>query len=561
MVQNSGMNSVVIAHFDPNHRLEDNFRLLLLCLEKVFDIVVLVTTSELPETETAQFGKLITIRRPNIGYDFYSYRVGLSYLYNHTEVGNILLVNSSFVIVDVITFTRMLGNLLRLSSKYDVVGITESHQIDWHLQSYLFLLGNKVLQSRWLRTFFEKVQPRDSKLEIILNYEIGFSRALIANNVKALALFKPSARKRLIAQVSWMKVIARNSGWLTGNPFRLRHEINWVHFGAEDIAKQFGFVKTEVLRTNPHGISTDFVTQLSNSAVLGTIQNLLDNSRSHYMAGKNGLTTLASNHNFRMVTCGRARVKGVRVAVVLHLYYFDQLNEICKYIDGIVEPCDLYVTTPFESDVHKIINRTSNIVQSVSVCLSENRGRDIRPFILLYRSGLLDGYIAVLKIHTKKSIYSSRGMEWRKQIFYSIMGDSLTIRRTIKLIEEGDVGIVGPHQFYLSHDRFWGANYENVKNLLIQIKHLQPNHEPTLGFFAGSMFWFAPKALRCLKDLPEKSLDFEPECGKQDGTLAHAIERIFCSIVKAAGYKVTSVFLAGTDISEKDTQGNRVPVL
>jgi rhamnosyltransferase len=75
------------------------------------------------------------------------------------------------------------------------------------------------------------------------------------------------------------------------------------------------------------------------------------------------------------------------------------------------------------------------------------------------------------------------------------------------------------------------------------------------------MFWFAPKAFIYLKDIPEKNLDFEPERGIQDGTLAHAIERIFCSIVRTSGYKVTSVSLAGVDISEMDTRNNKVPVL
>lgn len=558
-------NAAVVAHFDPNDRLEDNFRLMLLCLEQVFDIVVLVTTSELPEMEAAQFKNVITIRRPNIGYDFYSYRVALSYLYEHIEVGNILLVNSSFVVVDTSAFTRTLGNMLSLSQEHDVVGITESQQFNWHLQSYLLLLGNKVLQSGWFKAFFANVQPLNSKLEIILSYEIGLSRTLLANNVKALVLFKPNAQQRLNAEVHWMRVIARTSGWLTLKPLHHRRAVNWTHFCAEEIARQFGFVKTEILRTNPHGISTDFLSRLASPAVWAGIQTLLDSSRSHYKAGQNGLTTLTSNHpsmpTRRMVTYGKARAKGVRVAVVVHLFYYDLLNEICSYLSGIVEPFDLYVTTPFEGDVHKIINRTSTIAQSVTIWLAENHGRDIGPFISLFRSGLLDNYLAVLKLHSKKSKYSSQGDEWRKQLLGGIVGDSLTIRRILQLFEQGDVGVVGPHQFYLSHDSFWGANYENVKRLLTLTGQFEPNHEPELGFFAGSMFWFTPKAFRYLKDIPEKNLDFEPERGIQDGTLAHAIERIFCSIVKIAGYKVTSLSFAGIDISETDTQDNRVPVL
>ncbi len=558
-------NATVLAHFDPNNRLEENFQQMLKCLEQVFDIVVLVTTCNLAEADVLQFKKVILIKRPNIGYDFYSYRVGLNYLEEHVEAGNILLVNSSFVVLDSVIFTRMLRSMLTIAMKHDVVSITESRQFNWHLQSYLILLSKKVLQSVWLKAFFANIQPLNSKLETILSYELGLSSVLLSNDVKALVLFKPTLRQRTLAEISWMRKIARKEGGLTFKPFRHRHEVNWTHFCAKEIAQQFGFIKTEVLRTNPHEISIDFISEIGDPNNLKDINVLLDNSRSHYSAGTNGLTTMTYNKSTitagRIISFGLARTKGVKVAVVIHLFYYDLLGEICSYLNGIVEPYDLYVTTPFEGDIHKIINSTSDTAQSVTVLLTENRGRDIAPFISLFRTGLLDSYLAVLKLHSKKSKYSSQGADWRKQLLSRVVGNSLIIRRTLQLFEQGDIGVVGPHQFYLSHDSFWGANYENVKHLLTLTGHYESSSEPKLGFIAGSMFWFTPKALAYLKDIPEEGLVFQPENGMQDGTLAHAFERIFCSIAMDAGYKVTSVSLSGQDFSEIDTQHNRIPVL
>lgn len=557
--------AAVVAHFDANNRLEENFRLVLSCLEEVFDTIVLVTTSNLTDTATTQFKKTITIRRPNVGYDFYSYRVGVTYLQEHGDLHSILLVNSSFVVLDIASFTQTLINMQLLSSDHDVVGITESQQINLHLQTYLLMLGEKVVHSKWLKNYFDNVQPLNSKFEVILNYEIGLSRALLSNHVRTLALYKPSTQQKLYASICWMRIVAQTNGWLTGKPWRHRREVNWTHFGAEEIAQQFGFIKTEILRTNPHGISTEFVSQLANPEVRASIETLLVNSKSQYQTGHDGLTTLSSNSQplptSRIIQYGKAGSKGVRIAVVIHLFYYDLLDEICNYLNGIIEPYDLYVTTPFEGDVHKIINKTSNIAQSVTVWLTENRGRDVGPFIALYHSGALDGYLAVLKLHSKKSKYSAKGATWRKQIYGSLMGDSLTIRRILHLFESEKVGVVGPHQFYLSHDSFWGANRDTVRNLLTLTGAIKPNDEPELGFFAGSMFWFAPEALHSMRKIPESKFNFEPECGIQDGTLAHSIERIFCSIAKASGYKITSATLAGKDISQTDTKSNRVPVL
>lgn len=165
---------------------------------------------------------------------------------------------------------------------------------------------------------------------------------------------------------------------------------------------------------------------------------------------------------------GVSKKKGVSIAVVVHLYYYDLLKEIRQYLGAIVEPFDLYVTTPFEGDVHKIIDDCAYLAASVTVHISENRGRDIGPFLALYLNGALDGYDAVLKLHSKKSKYSQLGEEWRKSIYDALMKDSFTVRKILQLIRHDHVGLVGPHPYYLSNDNFWGANRATVNNLLLK---------------------------------------------------------------------------------------------
>jgi rhamnosyltransferase len=75
------------------------------------------------------------------------------------------------------------------------------------------------------------------------------------------------------------------------------------------------------------------------------------------------------------------------------------------------------------------------------------------------------------------------------------------------------------------------------------------------------MFWFAPPALRPLQTIAESELDFEPEAGLQDGTLAHALERLFCIMARKQGYRTTSLELNGAEIDGTATLENRVPVL
>ena len=60
-------------------------------------------------------------------------------------------------------------------------------------------------------------------------------------------------------------------------------------------------------------------------------------------------------------------------------------------------------------------------------------GRDIYPFLKLYRAGLLDNYKSVLKIHSKKSTYSINGDYWRRSILNSLCGTSLVALKSIKM--------------------------------------------------------------------------------------------------------------------------------
>ena len=68
------------------------------------------------------------------------------------------------------------------------------------------------------------------------------------------------------------------------------------------------------------------------------------------------------------------------------------------------------------------------------------------------------------------------------------------------------------------------------------------------------MFWARPDALRPLLDLNLKIDDFPAEHGQLDGTLAHAIERLFLHACGKAGYRWVKVTAA-------DEIGSKYPVI
>jgi len=558
-------NIAVVAHFDAEDVLESNFVELLSCLDQVVDLTFLVTTSDIDTSKIPDFRNVVTIKRPNIGYDFYSYRVGIQHALRYCDLQNIILLNSSIVLLKPEQFTGALRRMITLREKFDVVGSTSSSQIAWHLQSYFLLIGCKVLFSDWFMSFVKGIVPQNTKMEIILKYEIGLSQAFVEHEIETTTIFVPSEKQLASARSEWTKKQVHLLGATEEEAAKSAEQVNLTHFLAEPIAYQLGYIKSELLRDNPHQVSLDFVKDLVTGDKDKELQEMVLRARGHYCQGQDNLATLTVDHavfsKMHRATLGHARRIGVNIAVVLHIYYVELIDEICEFLRNIILPFDVYVTTPSEGDVTRILNCLSGVGQSVTVYMTKNAGRDVGPFISLFRSGILDDYASVLKLHSKKSTYSNRGAVWRTSLFQELAGSSLVVQRALNLLTSSSAGIVGPHNSYLTHDDYWGANRERVRHLLMSMDMEKSEQIFELGFFAGSMFWFKPSALQPLKIIPEAELIFEPEAGLQDGTLAHSLERVFCPMARGRGFKTTSVTLAGQEIHDRDTSQNRVPVL
>lgn len=55
------------------------------------------------------------------------------------------------------------------------------------------------------------------------------------------------------------------------------------------------------------------------------------------------------------------------------------------------------------------------------------------------------------------------------------------------------------------------------------------------------MFWARVQAIKPILDLKLNSDDFEAELGQTDGTMAHAVERIFSFIATKSGYQTITL--------------------
>ena len=230
---------------------------------------------------------------------------------------------------------------------------------------------------------------------------------------------------------------------------------------------------------------------------------------------------------------------------VVHAWYPDVLEEILEALHRAGIAWRLIVTTApeVEREVRACLQR---LWPSAEVCVFENRGRDILPFLRVATRLADEGEPLILKLHTKRSLHRGDGGQWRREMVDALTGPTRVLRVLDAFRSQPDLGLVAPEGHLQPLSYFWGANRSNVEALCARLGLPAPRPEQE-RFAAGSMFWIRLEALRPLLDSNLDDWLFEPERGQVDGTLAHAIERLIGKAIPVAGFRLDDVAVACGD--------------
>lgn len=144
--------------------------------------IFFISTSELKESCVQKLKELafIIIERENKCPDFGSWKIALSLLNGGRHLNSVLLANDS-VFGPFYDLGRIVASMKR---KYDVWGMTDSYEIDYHLQSYFLHVSKNVLLSATWQSFWKTVDLSLTKQAVIDRYEAGLSRILKEANFK-----------------------------------------------------------------------------------------------------------------------------------------------------------------------------------------------------------------------------------------------------------------------------------------------------------------------------------------------------------------------------------------
>lgn len=248
------------------------------------------------------------------------------------------------------------------------------------------------------------------------------------------------------------------------------------------------------------------------------------------------------------------------IAVILHIFYDDQVERIAKYCENFPDNTDFYITTVKSEVKRKIEAIFSQSHLNFKCQIRPNIGAAMPTLWVTYSDIVTNGnYQYICYFHDKKSPYGTyrvQGDQFATRCYDNLFGTKEIVKNIINLFERNPrLGIVGPPvvyngDYFFSAQKSWAVNYSNVIKLA-KLLDIQVNIDSAIMPVApyGDMMWFRAAALKKAigKNLGYKFFDTKYE---KDGTMMHAIERIYGFAAQDSGYYYADVI--NTDDARSD---------
>jgi lipopolysaccharide biosynthesis protein len=256
------LRALVFAHFDAQGVIDDYVLHALRCFRPDFDIICFSSTADLSVEQCRRAGIYadIVLQRPNVGYDFLSWREGFMALPN-VDYEKIVFANDSCYgpCSDLSKFWNRVADL-----DADLWGASLNHQFRPHVQSNFMGFEHRLLESGFARRFWQSVEVEPDKFRLIMRFEVGLSAAVEKagfriGGVVDLGAIEQVVRERVLADN--LLTIGNGAGLadakkadearrlILSDPCPNPTQLYW----GEALRRGYPFVKVEVLRDNPLG--------------------------------------------------------------------------------------------------------------------------------------------------------------------------------------------------------------------------------------------------------------------------------------------------------------------
>ena len=254
-------NNLIFAHYHSSGLIRKDILDFFKKSKPFFKEIILISTNLRKEEKKKIPQNIRIIIRKNIGYDFFSYKIGLDYFLKKEKNNldfNLFFLNSSVLFVNTGKLIRSLNNLKL--GKNEIWGLTKSYELAEHIQSYFFCFSTSILKNKLILNWWKKIKPHKKRQTIVDKYELGMSDLMIKNDIKLQSIFKKNINlfpKNIVQKVTqrYKEVFHKQKKIYKKNP---------TNYFWKDFYTQFGLVKIELIKLNPKKIDIKKLTMILN---------------------------------------------------------------------------------------------------------------------------------------------------------------------------------------------------------------------------------------------------------------------------------------------------------
>lgn len=232
-------------------------------------------------------------------------------------------------------------------------------------------------------------------------------------------------------------------------------------------------------------------------------------------------------------------------AIFIYLYYDSSIKKYLNYISNIPNDIDTFIISSKESLLTQLKNICSSRTNLFFV-KKPNVGRDVSALLVTCKNDIMR-YKYFCFVHDKNEKFRDQKeliSSWVENLWVNTLENDIFIKNVIYYFEtHSNLGILAPIEPIERYSMdFWCANYENTVELAHKLKleaaNLSKSYQPVT---LGTCFWARTEALEKLFSYDWKYSDFVLEPMPDDGTISHAVERIFPYVSQNAGYQTGTV--------------------
>jgi rhamnosyltransferase len=519
-------NILFFVHYNKYDLLLDYVLYLLEHIKQLYNRIIFISNSKIPDSRKDLLSPLChsIIIRENKGFDFGAWKEALikegwdklsGYdtltLMNDTCFGPMFDLEAVYIHMN--------------NQKTDFWGLTNHRKtrnyklsnyklIPEHIQSYLMCFNKKVIQSPAFRSFWENVDYIQKIETVIRLYETQFTSVLLKAGFKYSVFFDTVNLREIDYEnipTSHPELILKNKVPL----LKIKSFISYpVPFSIIELIQD--------LKNYPVSLITDYFEKMfePNTSIL-----IYD----------------------RYISPSPSFQKGSlpqKIAVHLHVYYIEMLEQYIPRFNDWQFQFDLYITTdsPEKKEfIEEFIEKNFLNKRCVEIIITENIGRDILPWLSI--SDRLKKYDVVGHFHTLKSRFTKRwfGSIWLNELSHMLLIPADTIMNVF--YKNSNVGIVIPdipanfhYAPFKDREKIDYKLLDKLWNKMKCTKNIQFNRLAAFIMPYGNMFWYRPAALEALFNAALSADNFPKEPNPHGYTMLQCIQYIMVYIVWNSGY-------------------------